>query len=67
MLYRLYEWGGTRDAWRHADRADDGLRRLARAWHKILQDDLAFAKAVIVPARSWVTRVTQGMPVAVVI
>eukprot|EP00974_Lingulodinium_polyedra_P064780 6259586-Lingulodinium_polyedra.AAC.1 len=30
--YRLYEWDGTRNSWRHADRADDGLRRLAYEW-----------------------------------
>eukprot|EP00974_Lingulodinium_polyedra_P133710 11226684-Lingulodinium_polyedra.AAC.1 len=34
---------------------------------RFVQDDLAFAKVVVVPARSWVARVTQGMPMVLAI
>eukprot|EP00974_Lingulodinium_polyedra_P051951 4996637-Lingulodinium_polyedra.AAC.1 len=27
--YRLYEWDGARNGWHPAEKADDGLRRLA--------------------------------------
>eukprot|EP00974_Lingulodinium_polyedra_P127705 11203223-Lingulodinium_polyedra.AAC.1 len=30
LPYRFYEWDGSRNAWHRADKADDGLRRLAR-------------------------------------